>query len=390
MRTWIAILAVGCGAKSGLELPESTSTAARTDAIVAVTVGEAHACALRGNGEVWCWGRNDQGQLGDDTLIDRLRPVRVVELSSAVQIAAGRNHTCARLSDGSLRCWGQRQLGQLGDGASLEGSRLLRVPSPVYVTNVSDARFVAAGEAHTCTITSGGTLCFGRNDFGELGDGRTQRSSVASAVLGLSDATQLALGNAHSCARVSDGSVACWGANDSGQLGSSTIDRCGSLDCARRAIVASLPGEVTTIAAAANRTCAVLSSKRVACWGEFMRAVDLVPALISGLDGVEEIALGAAHTCVRKTDRSVWCWGEGDRLQLGYRIDTPCPRGSGHCTATPTRVLEADAIALGGDSTCVLTSGVVRCFGRNDRGQLGDGTTIDSVVPITVAGIGAK
>jgi alpha-tubulin suppressor-like RCC1 family protein len=389
VRVFILLFAVGCGAKTPLnvgEVPAATSS----KAIVAISVGEAHACALQG-GEVWCWGRNDMGQLGDDSFVDRKTPVRVVDLSGVAQIAAGRHHTCARLSDGSLRCWGQRQVGQLGDGASLVGTTLLNIPKPTYVANVDESSFVAAGSAHTCTITSGGTRCFGSNDFGELGDGRTQRSSVATAVLDVSESKELALGAAHSCARDSAGGVSCWGQNDGGQLGALPAERCGSSECARRALSVSMPGEAASIAAAANRTCAVLTDGQVACWGQWMRGPDFFPELVPGLTDVAQIALGASHTCVRKTDNSVWCWGEGDRGQLGYIVNAPCPRGAGHCSLTPTRVLDATSIALGGDSSCALmTDGAVRCWGRNDKGQLGDGSTVDSLTPVTVAGIGAK
>lgn len=385
----LSVLITACGAKSGLEDLSARGAAATSSprAITAVTVGERHACALRANGEALCWGRNDKGQLGDDSFSERRLPTRVVQLSGAVEVTAGRNHTCARVSDGSLRCWGHRALGQLGDGAPLHMSTLFMVPTPIVVASVSGARTVVAGDSHTCTITSGGTLCFGSNDFGELGDGRTERQSAPTAVLGLEGPTQLALAAAHGCALLDNGTVRCWGSNEAGQLLGSAPDRCGSYRCARRAIETGV-GSVKQVAAAGNRTCVLTLDGRVACAGALTTGTsfELKPVAI---DEVEQLALGASHSCARRTDGAVWCWGEADRGQLGVRIDTPCPRGSGTCSIAPLEIAlpaPARSIALGGDSSCaLLTDGSVRCWGRNDHGQLGDGTTDDATTPVRVA-----
>ena len=371
MRTLLLIAPwiLGCGAKTALSDYETRETAVSipSTAIAAITVGDAHACALRAGGEVWCWGRNDKGQLGDDSFVDRGDPVKVVELAGVVQISAGRNHTCARLSDRSLRCWGHRLLGQLGDGAPLIGATVFMVPKPVFVANIDEASFVSAGEAHTCAITGGGTMCFGSNDFGELGNGRTQRSSTATGVLNVSDAKQLALGAAHACALIGDGSVRCWGSNEAGQLGGAGTERCGSYDCARSAVLARVEEPATAIAAAANRSCALLASGAVSCFGALTNGVEFMPQIVPGLSDVAEIALGQSHSCVRRSEGSVWCWGEGDRGQLGYVVDDPCPRGSGHCSLTPTRIAlgPVRALALGGDTSCaLLVDSSVQCWGR--------------------------
>ncbi len=383
----LSVLLTACGSKTGLEDLLARGAAASTPtAITAISVGERHGCALRANGEVLCWGRNDRGQLGNDSFSDRHAPTKAL-LSGAVEITAGRSHTCARVSDGSLRCWGHRALGQLGDGAPLHMSTLIMVPTPVMVASVSEARTVVAGDSHTCTITSGGTLCFGSNDFGELGDGRTERQSAPTAVLGLEGPTQLALGAAHGCARLDNGTLRCWGSNEAGQLLGAPTDRCGSYQCARRAVETGV-GSVKQVAAAGNRTCVLQDDGRVSCAGALTSrtSFELIPVAI---DEVAEISLGTAHSCARRTDGTVWCWGEADRGQLGVAVSTPCPRGSGNCSLTPLEVplpLPAKSIELGGDSSCaLLTNGDVRCWGRNDHGQLGDGTTVDSATPVRVA-----
>jgi alpha-tubulin suppressor-like RCC1 family protein len=361
-------------------------TAPNQAAIVSLSVGDTHACAVKGNGEAWCWGNNSHGQIGDNTFEQRNVPAKVLDLTYGVEIAAGRLHTCARIDDGSLRCWGHRAIGQLGDGISLLDTTVFRVPSPARVVNVSGARSIAAGDSFTCAITSSGTLCFGSNDFGELGDGKTERSSSPTNVLALTDPKSLALGAAHGCARLSDGSVRCWGSNEAGQLSGDAPDRCGSFFCARSAVESVTFGIVDQIAAAANRTC-VLTGGLVSCVGHLNTGVSFGPRAVPGLTDAVEIALGRSHGCARTSDGSVWCWGEGDRGQLGSFVTTPCPNGESTCSLTPVKVpgLHAKHLELGGETSCaIVEDDSVRCWGRNDKGQLGNGTTTDSAVPVRV------
>jgi alpha-tubulin suppressor-like RCC1 family protein len=382
---------VGCGARTPLRevdengLPVATQNQA---AIVSLSVGEAHGCVVRGNGEAWCWGNNSHGQIGDNTFERRPIPVKVLDLAYGVEIAAGRLHTCARIDDGSLRCWGHRALGQLGDGISLLTTSVFTVPSPAPVANVSGARAIAAGDSFTCAITHSGTLCFGSNDFGELGDGRIERSSSASNVIGLSDPTAMSLGAAHGCARNADKTVRCWGSNEAGQLNGSPADRCGSMFCSRKAIDTFDFGQVEQVALAGNRTC-VRRDGGVLCVGALNTGVSFGPTAVPNLDDAVEIALGRSHGCARRADGTVWCWGEADRGQLGSVVNTPCPNGESLCSLTPVQVRglpRAKRIALGGESSCaLLEDDSVRCWGRNDKGQLGDGTTLDRTAPVRVA-----
>lgn len=381
----------GCGARTPLRdvdengLPVTAPTPA---AIQSLTVGQSHACVIKGNGEAWCWGNNSHGQIGDNSFEQRNRPVKVEGLTFGVEISAGRLHTCARIDDGSLRCWGHRALGQLGDGIPLLGTTVFTVPSPARVANVAGARMVAAGESFTCAITSSGTLCFGSNDFGELGDGNTERSSAPTNVLELSDPASISLGAAHGCARLKSGDVRCWGSNEAGQLSGVPADRCGSFFCSRRAIESIELGAVDQVVAAANRTC-VVRDGGVLCVGHLNTGVSFSPRPVPELTDAVEIALGRSHGCARTSDGSVWCWGEGDRGQLGAPVATPCPNGDSKCSLTPLRVPglpPVKRIAAGGETTCaVVADDSVRCWGRNDRGQLGNGGTTDSAAPVRVA-----
>ncbi len=190
-----------------------------------------HTCALTTTEEVWCWGDNRDGQLGDGSTTGSSTPVRVQiaasgePLLNAWGIAAGSyaesGHSCALVGDGSVYCWGYNESGELGNGqGGFIGARSLE---PVRVETESLERFVAltSGYRHSCTVTHSGELfCWGANSDGQIGDGTQENKLIAHPVIGLpGTVTALATGEMHTCARVEDGRVFCWGSNLSGQLG---------------------------------------------------------------------------------------------------------------------------------------------------------------------------
>ncbi len=385
---------LGCGARTPLGGLDGDAAAPSPDdlddEIVGLAVGDGHACAVRADGRAVCWGEGGQGQIGDGAREDRTTPSTVSGLVGAVEIAAGGGHTCARTQAGRLRCWGSRTVGQLGDGLPLVGAPAEFGLTPADVPSISAASQVAAGDAHTCARVAGGAVrCFGINDTGELGDGELERSSVARPVAGITGATQIALGASHGCARLGDGAVECWGSNEHSQLGrASSPERCGGIECSRTPIAVPGLSGVVELALASNRTCARLSSGDVRCWGFFADGVKRAPTEVPGLGRVERIAIGRSHACALRVDGAVVCWGEASRGQLGRRVGTACPRGTGTCDLVPRPVPGlggVKALAAGGDSTCaLLDDGEVRCWGRNDHGQLGDGTKEDRFEPTRV------
>ena len=192
-------------------------TVAGVSGATQVSTGYYHTCALVTAGRVKCWGRNIQGQLGDGSTVGTTVPVDVKDesgnvLSGAVSIAAGEGHTCAVMGDGSAKCWGS-------DGRGLFSHVALAV------SGVSNAREVAAGFIVSCAVIADGTVkCWGANYAGVLGFGSTIPSSSPTpvTVLGLSDATHVALTNSHVCVTRTGGSVQCWGLNADGELGNGT------------------------------------------------------------------------------------------------------------------------------------------------------------------------
>ncbi len=141
--------------------------------MVEVAAGLVHTCAVRSDGTVWCWGRNDKGQLGDATTTDATSPVQVTgpggtgTLTGIASITAGAEFTCATGTDTTVRCWGENSDGQLGDGTSTDATSPVQVTGPGGTGTLTGATEAAAGEAFTCAIRTDTTAwCWGRNDKG--------------------------------------------------------------------------------------------------------------------------------------------------------------------------------------------------------------------------------
>jgi len=184
--------------------------------VIAVAAGGEQSLALKSDGTVWAWGRNDVGQLGDGTTAERHTPVQVHTLNGVTAIAAGQAHNLALKSDGTVWAWGGNDAGQLGDGTTTTPR-----PSPVQVHNLNGVTCVAAGDNHSLARKSDGTVwAWGGNGDGQLGDGNpTSFRPSPVQVHNLSGVTAVAGGAEYSLALKSDGTVWAWGADDLGQLG---------------------------------------------------------------------------------------------------------------------------------------------------------------------------
>ncbi|GIV95655.1 MAG: hypothetical protein KatS3mg057_0312 [Herpetosiphonaceae bacterium] len=191
-----------------------------------ISAGWDHSCVVLADGTARCWGANGAGQLGDSTTTSSSSPVVVggaTPLTDIVALSAGGSHSCALVADGTARCWGNNGDGQLGDGTTTDSA------SPVVVggvTPLTDIVALSVGYAHSCALLVDGTArCWGRNDYGQLGNGTTTDSASPVVVGGatpLTDIVALSAGGEHSCALLVDGTARCWGANGSGQLGNGT------------------------------------------------------------------------------------------------------------------------------------------------------------------------
>lgn len=210
---------LGNGSTGASTTPVAVSDLA--SGVVGLEVGAGHACAVTTAGAVKCWGLNNNGQLGDGTVLKKLTPVAVAGLASGVAgISVGYYHNCAVTTTGDVKCWGANSSGQLGDGTTVNKS------TPVAALGLAPGvGGVTAGNGYTCAVTAGGAAkCWGTNSLGQLGDGTTVDKSTPVDVLGLgSGVVSLSAGLNHACAATVSGALKCWGANGSGQLGDGTL-----------------------------------------------------------------------------------------------------------------------------------------------------------------------
>jgi alpha-tubulin suppressor-like RCC1 family protein len=379
--------------------PSPAPAAGHTTAIAA---GTSHTCAVTSGGGVKCWGENDVGELGngltghystapvDVSVI--AAPGRTSPLSGVSAIATGGSYTCAVTSGGGVKCWGDNGNGVLGNGSTTNSEY------PVDVVGLtSGVSVISAGYGYACALTgTGGVKCWGWNTDGQLGNGTKIDSSTPVDVVGLtSGVSAIAAGFHHTCALTSAGGAKCWGLNDFGELGNGT-----KIDSSTPVDVVGLTSGVSMITAGSFHTCAITSRGGVKCWGDALDgelgggdtcgpAACLVnsdtPVEVLGLtSGISAIDAGDSHTCALTSAGGVKCWGTNRSGQLGD--GTRSPWG---INGAPVDVAGlkggVSAITAGSAHTCVLMSdGSVRCWGDNQYGQLGDGSTTSSYTPVDV------
>ncbi|MBK8253996.1 MAG: hypothetical protein IPK82_15200 [Polyangiaceae bacterium] len=328
-----------------------------------VAVGESTTCAITPQGEVWCWGEANMGQLGADPQ-ERCGndlnvwpcshlPVKIQGLPPVTTMAVS-SHICAISETGEVWCWGSNGSGALGTKSSeacvpnlavsrddmgrerpMEGLGCSR--SPLRLEGLGGVVQVVSGRSHSCALTNRGEVtCWGSNHRGELGIGSNAEEAPPTRVNGLADVASLTAGMVHTCAVTRGGDLYCWGANDVGQLGFEARDKCMSLGfpCSR------VPGKV--------------------------------------LSGITDAGAGFTHSCARHADGSVSCWGLDTDGQLGFQGKDKCNRNTQVCSLFPQKVptlAQVSALSVGYGFSCVVQDRQVQCWGRNVLGALGDGST---------------
>jgi alpha-tubulin suppressor-like RCC1 family protein len=256
---------VACwGANSSGQLGDGTTTSASLPttvpaltAVTSISAGLLFTCATRTDGTVVCWGANDAGQLGiASDAVPSPVPVTVPGIDDAVAVTTGHQHACAIRSDGTVRCWGDDSSGQLGDGPTDSTAG-----GPVAVTALTGVTSIGAAYRHTCAVADGAVRCWGSNANGRLGTGSTTSSNVPMTASGISTAVEVSVGGGHSCAALTDGGIRCWGLNASGQLGDGTTTARLTPTAAAGAPSAG------AVDAGSDHTCARIANGSVRCWG---------------------------------------------------------------------------------------------------------------------------
>ncbi|MFA7209708.1 MAG: fibronectin type III domain-containing protein [Parcubacteria group bacterium] len=383
-----------------------------------VSAGIEHTCALKTDGTVYCWGNNNAGQLGDNTTISRDIPVQVLGvgaigvLTDVSQISSGRYHNCALKTDSTVYCWGDNSSGQLGDNTTIVKYTPIQVLGVGGSGILSEISQIATGQNHTCALkTDGAAYCWGKNDYGQLGDNTTTYRYAPIQVVGvdgigfLTDDSQIAAGEAHTCAIKTDGMVYCWGANSFGQLGdNTTVSKYAPVQVLGTNGVGML-SDVSRIAGGmGSHTCALKNNGTVYCWGynsagqlgDNTTVAKYAPVQVLGVGGVgfltsiKQVIGGGEHTCAIKTGGAVYCWGKNSYGQLG--TDSTADND------VPIQVLNVDAISFlsgivqmtaGYNHSCaVQKGGTVYCWGGNYAGQLGNNSTDNKYIPTEVLNVG--
>ncbi len=291
-----------------------------------VAAGDFFSLGLKDDGTVWTYGRND---LGDGTTEDQTRAVQISGLNDVIGIAAGDAHSVALINDGSVRTWGSNRYGQLGDSTDKD-SRI-----PVDVSGLSDVIAISAGGGWTMALDSNGDVwAWGQNDEGQMGDGSGENRNTPVQISELSDIEAIAAGKSHGLALKSDGSLFAWGSNGEGQLGDGS-----SADSFAPVQVSGLT-TVTAIDAGNQHSLALLSDGTVRAWGwnEYGQLGDGTfesknqPVTVSGLSGVTAVSAGGNFSLALKTDGSIRAWGHNRYGQFGdgtldNQSSTPAPGG---------------------------------------------------------------
>ena len=363
----------------------------RFDNIIAVSAGvgadiaSGHTLALKSDGHVFGWGSNLSSQLGDGAGGNSTysSPVLTVQLSNVIAIAAGGNHSLALKSNGTVWAWGENTAGQAGAQEPFTSFKN-RATQVAGLTGTFTA--IAAGPGHSLALRSDGTVWgWGSNTTGQLGNGTFSGGPVYTPVQasGLTNVVGIAAGQAFSLAVKADGTVWGWGSNFNNALGLPS----GTFSVNAPVQIAGI-NNVQKVSAGGSHSVALKHDGTVWSWGDNSSGQlgsgegsgsFSAPRQATGLSGVTAIDAGIVHSLALKSNGTVWAWGNNVDGELG--------NGSTTNSNIPVAVAVPNAIGVSAGantSAVLLADGTIRMFGKNHNGQLGDRTKVPRSFPVEV------
>lgn len=431
----VVVALSGCDLVFGLDVPAPAPDAPPPpDHWDVVAGGRAHTCGIRIDHTLWCWGRNDVGQLGARASAADLEdsvPRQVGTDTTWISVDTRDDTTCALKDDHTLWCWGRNTSGQVALPPGSDGM----VAEPRQVDGTWTA--VAVGADHACALDEDGRAhCWGRGIDGQLGDGSMTDRPAPGRVTSSATFVSLTAGDQFTCGLEAGGAASCWGANNVGQLGDATLTYRDVPTPVQQGGLA-----FDRLAAGARFACGVTTDRRLRCWGAGTRgqlgdgsgADASAPVVVDQDQHTDwvDVGAGAQHACARRDNGEVWCWGSSEVGQLASETttafrSTPAQAatsapivglglGARHtCVIDDARVLSCAGFAAhgalgiagegsqrapvnvagpggwasasaGSSLTCAIRGGELHCWGANDRGAVGDGTQRDRAAPVREA-----
>lgn len=396
-----SISATGQGATASAQIVVLPRVFLATTSLGAATIatGLELTCGIISLGRGYCWGIDDQGQLGavadsscfeDTNVLPKNRPCSIDPLRinadlSFTAVSAGDSSACGVASDGRAYCWGSNTEGQLGNGEVSVGA------APHLVTSALRFNAISVGGFHACAIATDGTAyCWGQDVFGELGDGRVENSTtpipvIVDQVAGTHVSfAVISADSTHSCGVATTGATYCWGLNSRGQLGSTAAtESCAGSVCSTAPVLVNAPAGIqfASVSAGADHSCALATTGAAFCWG----ANDLgqlgngttgvggpTPVPVAGGLTFSQITAGSRFTCAITQAGAAFCWGDNTNLTLGIGPFS----GGGTFTSSPVAVsggLAFARLSAGNSHVCGVTvAGAAYCWGSNLYGALGN------------------
>lgn len=364
-------------------------------AAAGVSVGASHSCATRGDGTVTCWGNNEFGQVrgGASWMPTAELPTTVSVIDDAVRVYAAMRHSCAIRADATLWCWGA------DFGLIMSATPGVPVSTPTQVPGISDVVAYDSSASHSCAVAATGTVsCWGRTDDGQLGDGATiDPNSLSSpvTVVGITDAVDVSVDIGRACALLADGRVKCWGRQQYGGLGD------GSTTPSSTPVEVAGITDAVAVSVGFQHTCVTETAGRVSCWGVnnfgelgtgATGAPPTTPVTATELAGASRAVAGVRQTCGIFTGGTVRCVGDNNHGALGNGTSG----GTSLVAVDVVDVSDATVVStstiggVGGPFVCAsISDGTISCWGSDALGFLGDGypaPPVPSGVPVKVLG----